>query len=173
MPDIYVIAGPNGAGKTTAAFEVLPELGCIEFVNADLIAVGLSPFNPDSEAIKAGRLLLTKIKELAESKQDFAFETTLASRSFLPFLKDCKKNGYSIHLIYFYLANSTLALNRVKQRVQKGGHSIPEDVVHRRYKRSLLNLFNLYLPIVDYWMIYDNSTTGSYPELLTRGPSND
>jgi predicted ABC-type ATPase len=158
MPNLYVIAGPNGAGKTTVALKLLPEfLNCNEFVNADFIAKGLSAFNTESVAIAAGRLMLQRLRELKAQKKDFAFETTLSSKTFVPFLKECKEIDYEITLIYIWLESAELAIERIRNRVRDGGHFIPDDVVRRRYERSIQNFVNLYLPIVDKWKIYDNT----------------
>lgn len=157
-PVVYLIAGPNGAGKTTSAFKLLPEnIGIQEFVNADTIAAGLSAFNSSSVAFQAGRILLNRIKELAAKNKNFAFESTLSSKSFYPFLKNLKNKGYVINLIYIWLRNETIAVERVKQRYASGGHFIPDDIVKRRYFRSINNLVSLYIPISDNWKIYDNS----------------
>jgi len=162
-----MIAGPNGAGKTTSAMTLLPTLlGCQEYVNADDIAAALSPFNPESTAIQAGRLMLTRIHELADKKQDFAFETTGASKSFAPFLLHCKQQGYHITLLYLWLNSIKLAVNRVASRVENGGHHIPTATIHRRYHRGLANFFKLYIPLCDEWSIYDNSYT--YPKLIAQ-----
>lgn len=159
MPNIFVLSGPNGAGKTTSAMALLPKkLNCVEFVNADVIAAGLSPFCPTNVAIEAGRLMINRLKKLSCEKKDFAFETTLASKSFAAFLKSCKKNGYTTSLLYLWLSNSELAIKRVRLRVASGGHDIPENVIRRRYVRSILNLIHLYLPIVTNCFIFDNST---------------
>lgn len=158
MPQLYVIAGCNGAGKTTASFTVLPEmLNCREFVNADEIARGISPFQPESVAMQAGRVMLTRINELLAHGVDFAFETTLATRSYVGMLKRAKKNGYFVSLIYFWLNDPQLAVDRVNRRVESGGHYIASDVVHRRYRSGLLNFFDLYMPTSDHWMVVDNS----------------
>jgi len=157
MPRLYLIAGPNGAGKSTASAKILPYLKCDEFVNADVIASGLSAFNTDAAAFSSGRIMLERIKHLAENKIDFAFETTLAAKSFLPFVLHCKANGYSVILIYFYLRNVETAIRRIDNRVELGGHAVPHTVVRRRYTRSLHNLFNLYLPHMDDWLIFDNT----------------
>ncbi len=171
MPNIYMIAGPNGAGKTTSAMALLPDvLHCHEYVNADAIAAALSPFNPDSTALKAGRLMLDRIHQLAEQKVDFAFETTGASKSFAPFLTNCKKHGYYVTALYLWLHSPKLALNRVANRVKNGGHNIPELVVRRRYHRSLKNFFTLYTPLSDEWSIYDNSY--SHPTLIAQKSEN-
>jgi predicted ABC-type ATPase len=158
MPLLYVIGGPNGAGKTTVSLNLLPNfLEVFEYVNADAIAAGLSPLNPGSTAIQAGRLMLQRLQTLANAGTDFAFETTLAARTFVPFLRDCKAYGYTISLLYFWLRSPDLAVERVALRVKSGGHSIPEEVIRRRYERGRSNLLNLYLPICDDWMIFDNS----------------
>jgi len=168
MPNLYVIAGCNGAGKTTTSYTVLPEmLDCKEFVNADEIARGLSPFQPETVSFQAGRIMLNRIKELLKAKNDFGFETTLATRSYAPLLKDAKKKGYSVTLIYFWLESVALAKARVKARVEKGGHTIPTNVIERRYKRGLKNFFLLYKGLVDNWIIYDNSN--EVPEIVATG----
>jgi predicted ABC-type ATPase len=158
MPRIFLIGGPNGAGKTSSAMRLLPdEIECREFVNADAIAAGLSPFEPDTVALKAGRLMLERIHDLADRNVDFAFESTLAARSFAPFLRGVKRKGYEIDLIYLWLERVEIALQRVASRTRQGGHNVPEAVVRRRYKRGLSNLFDLYLPLADRWTLYDNS----------------
>ena len=158
MPKLYIISGCNGAGKTTASYTVLPDLlECREFVNADEIARGLSPFNPESVAIEAGRLMLGRIEELLAGHTDFAFETTLATRSYTSLVRRAQQQGYHVYLLYFWLETPELAIDRVKMRVATGGHNIAEDVIRRRYKSGIKNLFNLYLPICDYWMIVNNS----------------
>jgi len=168
MPNLYVISGCNGAGKTTASYTVLPEiLDCEEFINADEIARGLSPFNPDKVAIEAGRIMLAKINEFLKKGLDFAFETTLSSKSFLNTIKKAKENGYEITLLFFWLDSVELAIERVKTRVAEGGHDIPEKVIRRRYYSGIKNLFDLYLPVCDYWMITNNSTPNL--ELIAEG----
>ncbi len=157
MPQLYVIGGANGSGKTTSALTILPRLGVTEFVNADAIAAGLSPLNPQGMALQAGRLMLERLRTLANSNSDFAFETTLAARSFLPFLQHCKGQKYTITLLYFWLCSPDLAVERVARRVASGGHSIPEDVIRRRYERGRRNLIDLYLGLCDEWFIFDNS----------------
>ena len=158
MPNLYIIAGPNGAGKTTASYTILPEmLDCKEFVNADEIAKGLSPFQPEKAIIGAGRIMLHRIKELIKLEECFAVETTLASRTYVKFIENAKANGYFVTLVYFWLNSPELAVERVKTRVKQGGHNIPTDVIYRRYKAGLKNLNNLYLDIADFWMIIDNS----------------
>jgi predicted ABC-type ATPase len=159
-PKLYVISGCNGAGKTTASYTVLPEmLGCQEFVNADEIAKGLSPFNPESVAIDAGRLMLFRIREHINHCVDFAFETTLATRTYANLIKKAQKQGYYATLVYFWLNSHDLAFSRVASRVASGGHNIDEEIIKRRYYSGISNLFNLYMGIVDYWMLLDNSGT--------------
>lgn len=156
--NLYVIAGCNGAGKTTASFTVLPEmLDCKEFVNADEIAAGLSPFNPEGVAIEAGRLMINRIIHLLKEGETFAFETTLATRSYVKLIQQAQKRGYFVTLLFFSLSSPEQAVKRVAKRVSLGGHNIPTDVVHRRYHNGLSNLFNLYMPVCDYWTLYDNS----------------
>ncbi len=160
MPEIYMIGGPNGAGKTTSAKSLLPELlNCREYVNADTIAAALSPFNPASVSIQSGRLMLERIRHLANQKTNFSFETTMASRSFAPFLIDCKNNNYKINLIFLWLQTPDLALARVEDRVARGGHNIPSEIILRRYQRSIHNFLNIYSPLADDWVLYDNSST--------------
>jgi predicted ABC-type ATPase len=158
MPKVVVIAGPNGAGKSTTAPAVLRNaLQVREFVNADTIAAGLSAFSPETVAIAAGRLMLDRVRELARERRDFAFETTLSSRSFAPWLKELRTDGYTFHLVYLWLPTVELALARVAERVRRGGHAIPEDTVRRRYDRSLANFFALYSRFADSWVMLDNS----------------
>lgn len=158
MANLYIIAGCNGAGKTTASFTVLPEvLNCKEFVNADEIARGLSPFQPETVAIQAGRLMLKRIDELMEEKADFAFETTLASRTYVNTIKQAKELGYTVTLLYFWLPSPDMAKNRVKQRVLRGGHNIPEQTIISRYYSGIKNLFELYMNKVDEWALVDSS----------------
>lgn len=168
MPNIYIIAGPNGAGKTTFATKHLfQKIQCSEFVNADFIASGLSRYHPEKVAFKAGRLMLEKLKELSDSKVDFAFETTLSSRTFLPFLKENKQNGYTINIFYLWLDSYKAAICRVKKRVEEGGHNVPAEDVERRYQRSIYNFINLYIPIANNWVLYDNST-GAFIEVANK-----
>jgi len=158
MPRVFVIGGPNGAGKTTSASELLPvQLHCLEFVNADSIAAGLSPFRPDSVALQAGRLMLNRIHALANEGRDFAFETTMAARSFAPFLRRCREKGYAVQLVFLWLSSPELALKRVASRVEQGGHDLPENVVRRRYDSGIRNFFDVYVPLADGWVLYDNS----------------
>ncbi|WP_394677357.1 zeta toxin family protein [uncultured Sphingobacterium sp.] len=168
MPNIYIISGCNGAGKTTASYTVLPEiLDCREFVNADNIAAGISPFNPQSVAVSAGRIMLERIAELMKTRADFAFETTLSTRSYKNLVTDAQKIGYLVTVLYFWLDSPSLAIQRVKKRVENGGHNIPSDVIERRYHRGLENLFNIYIPICDRWLVFDNMDL--IPEIIAQG----
>ncbi len=157
-PTVYVIAGPNGAGKTTFAREFLPDfVKCREFLNADLIAAGLSPFAPETQNVRAGRLLLGRIRELSAEKTDFGFETTLSGRSYARILSQMRQNGYRIVLFFLWLPSPEMAVSRVASRVSQGGHSIPEADIRRRFGLGLGNLFRLYRPLLDSWWIYDAS----------------
>ena len=168
MPNLYIIAGCNGAGKTTASFTILPKmLNCQEFVNADSIAAALSPFNPESVAIEAGRLMLNRVYELMKTKVDFAFETTLAARSYTALVRYAQMQGYKVTLLYLWLDSPQMAIGRVADRVAKGGHYIPHEVVQRRYYRGVTNLVNLYIPICDKWMVVKNDA--SQPEPVAEG----
>jgi predicted ABC-type ATPase len=160
-PSVIILAGPNGAGKTTAARTLLAEqLRLMTFVNADVIAQGLAGFDPDSAAVEASRIMLERLRLLAERREDFAFETTLAARSYAPWLQSLRNEGYRVHLVYFWLASEDLAIARVAERVRLGGHHVPETTVRQRYARSLKNFFHLYLPLVQTWQVYDNSQPG-------------
>jgi len=158
MPKVVVIAGPNGAGKSTTAPAILRDaLKVHEFVNADTIAAGLSAFSPESVALAAGRIMLDRVHELAREGRDFAFETTLASRTFAPWLRGLQANGYKFHLVYLCLPTVELAVARVAERVRRGGHAVSEGVIRRRYDRSLDNFFNLYSQFANSWVMMDNS----------------
>ena len=160
MKNLYIVSGCNGAGKTTASYTVLPEiLECREFVNADEIARGLSPFNAEGVAIEAGRLMLQRIEELLKEDVTFAIETTLATRSYVNLVKRAQRQGYRVSLLYFWLSSPELAMRRVAERVSKGGHDISEEIIRRRYTAGINNLFKLFMPAVDYWAIFDNSAT--------------
>ncbi len=155
---LYIISGCNGAGKTTTSYTVLPEiLNCKEFVNADEIARGLSPFNPESVAIDAGRLMIKRIRELLDKKEDFAFETTLAPRNYVRLIEEAHRRGYVVTLLYFWLESPELAVQRVAQRVRGGGHNIPVPTIYRRYQSGIQNLFSIYIPLVDNWLIINSS----------------
>jgi len=172
MKRLYIIAGCNGAGKTTASYTILPEiLDCKEFVNADEIAKGLSPFRPEKAGIEAGRLMLKRIKILLESGENFAFETTLSTRSYVNFIEKAKEQNYQITCLFFWLHSVELAISRVETRVREGGHHIPEDVIRRRYKSGLINFFNLFLPRVDNWLFVNNS--GDMYEIIAEGAMNE
>lgn len=167
LKNLYIIAGCNGAGKTTASFNILPEiLNCKEFVNADEIARGLSPFRPEKVSLEAGRIMLQRIQELLTEREDFAFETTLATKSFKNTITSAQKIGYEVTLIFFWLDSEQLAIDRVKNRILEGGHSIPIDVIRRRYHAGLKNLFDNYLEKVDNALIFDNSN--STPDLVAE-----
>ena len=157
---LYIIGGCNGAGKTTASYTVLPEiLDCREFVNADEIAHGLSPFNPENMAIEAGRLMLKRIKELLGKDETFAIETTLSTKSYINLVHQAQQKGYVVTLVFFWLRNPELALQRVAERVANGGHDIPAPTTRRRYVAGINNLLKLYASEVDCWYAYDNSVT--------------
>jgi predicted ABC-type ATPase len=157
-PKVVVIAGPNGAGKSTTAPKIVRSAFGVEvFVNADTIARGLSAFAPEQVALAAGRVMLQRIRSLAAGGQSFAFETTLATRSFKPLLCDIQRQGYELHLIFLWLPTAAMAVERVHSRVKAGGHSVPDHVIERRYKRGLENFFNLYRPIADSWLMLNNS----------------
>lgn len=158
MPNVIIISGANGAGKSTLAPYLLRDtFGILEYVNADTLALGLSAFAPETAAIEAGRLMLKRLNELAESGKDFAFETTLASRFYVRWLKDLQSSDYRFHLIYLWLKNPELAIERVRERVRVGGHDVPEATIKRRYERGQQNFFSLYQPLADSWQIYDAS----------------
>jgi predicted ABC-type ATPase len=168
MPEIFVIGGPNGAGKSTGARMVLPAfVGCLEFVNADDIARGLSAFRPESVSFLAGRMMLNRLNELARQKVDFAFETTLASRSFAPWLRQRQEEGFKVNVIYLWLPTPELAIQRVRERVLAGGHNVPEQDIRRRYDRGRQNVIELYAPFADAWEVYDSS--GLDPVLVAFG----
>lgn len=169
VPLVVVIAGPNGAGKSTAAPRLLQEaLTVSEFVNADPIAAGLSAFRPDSVAIGAGRVMLARLKALAQARADFAFETTLASRSFAPWLIRLRASGYRVHLAFLSLPVADLAVARVAERVRQGGHNVPEGVVRRRFGAGLRNFFAVYQRIADTWQVFDNSAQDG-PRVIASG----
>ena len=178
MKKIYIIAGPNGAGKTTASYTILPDIfDCHEFVNADEIAKGLSPFNPEGVGLQAGRLMLQRINELIEKGKTFAFETTLATKSYHSLINRAQDLGYEIILLFLALNSKELAIRRVKTRVIEGGHNIPTDVIERRFENGLVNLFNRYIPILDSWLLIDNSdehfdfiAKGSYDKIDIDNP---
>lgn len=164
-PNVYIVAGPNGAGKTTFAIEFLPNyVKCLEFINADLIAEGISPFSPEHAAIRAGRLMLEQIHLLADSSSDFGFETTLAGKGYVRLLKDLRERGFRIHLFFLWVRSIDIALKRIAGRVAQGGHNVPEKVVRRRFYRGLSNFFQIYRPLMDFWEFFDNST--DFPKMI-------
>ncbi len=167
MPNLFIIAGPNGAGKTTYVRDFLPqEMRCQEFVNADLIAAGLSPFAADAAAFEAGRIMLNRLRELGERQEDFSFETTLSGRAYAPLLKLWRAAGYRIRLDFLWIPDLNITRERVKQRVKKGGHNIPDEVQARRFNVGIRHLAELYRPLCDYWRLYDN--TGAQPHLVAQ-----
>jgi len=169
QPRCIVIAGPNGAGKTTFAREYLPKVaGLVQFVNADLIAQGLSPLDPPLAAISAGRLVLREINRLVSERADFAFESTLSGLSYARQLKSWKSTGYRIEIVYLRLSSAQLALRRIAARVRQGGHAVPRADVLRRINRGWENFVRVYRPLADVWTLYDNS--GTSPQLVERSP---
>lgn len=171
-PSVVVLAGPNGAGKSTVAPALLHDaFGIDEFVNADVIARGLSAFDPDRAAITAGRVMLTRLRELAGQRANFAFETTLASRSFAPWLRDLRVSGYDLHLFFLWLPSADMAIARVADRVRMGGHFVPDDVVRRRYSAGIRNFFSLYRPLATTWALYN--TSGLESVRLAEGLSSE
>jgi len=166
VPHVIVIAGSNGAGKSTAAPAILKgALGVTEFVNADTIAQGLSAFNPEKAAFHAGRVMLVRLQQLADDRENFAFETTLSSKTFAPWLNRLKTDGYVFHLFFLWLPSPEFAIARVAERVSMGGHFVPDDTVRRRYHSGLHNFFTRYMPIADTWHVFDNSRE-SEPQLI-------
>lgn len=159
-PTCYVIAGPNGAGKTTFAMEFLPGIaGCRDFINADLIARGLSPLNVEAAAIDAGRLFLRQVHAQIGAGRDFAFETTLSGLGYIKLMRELRNRGYAIRFYYLWIPSVQLTLKRIAERVKRGGHDIPSDVAVRRYRKGVVNLFRHYLGLTDYCAIFDNSST--------------
>lgn len=168
MPELYIIAGPNGAGKTTASTTILPEvLNCKEFINADYIAAGISPFNSDSVAVQAGRIMLERIQKMISEHQSFAIETTLSTKYYQNLIHQAKKEGYKTTIIFFWLKSPELAIQRVSKRVSLGGHNIPSNVLIRRYSRGISNLLKVFINLCDVWMLYDNSDLA--PILIAKG----
>ncbi|MEQ9233821.1 zeta toxin family protein [Coleofasciculus sp. E2-BRE-01] len=168
-PHLIVIAGPNGAGKSTSAPALLQgTLGVTEYVNADTIAQGLSAFAPERAAFRAGRIMLERLQQLANARVNFAFETTLASRSFAPWIANLCQNGYRFHLFFLGLPSPEIAIARVQERVSLGGHDVPEETIRRRYHAGIRNFFQLYRPLADSWFFYDNASM-EVPRLLAAG----
>ena len=158
MPRLYIISGCNGAGKTTASYSLLPEmLGCREFVNSDEFAKGLSPFDPSKASIQASKYMIMKVRDLLKKREDFAVETTLATRTLMKTVKMAQDAGYTVTLLYFWLNSPELAIERVRARVEAGGHDIPEETIRRRYKVGIYYFFHYYAPICERWILADNS----------------
>lgn len=168
FPRVVIFAGPNGAGKSTHADAILAALEIETFVNADYIARGLSGRNTEAVAFEAGRIMLKRLRQLSDAGADFAFESTLSSRTFAPFLRKLKALGYAVVIYYFSLSNAQLAIRRVKLRVALGGHNVPADVVRRRFGRSLSNFLTLYHPLADEWTLFDNSTSPLAKTIATK-----
>lgn len=172
MKKIIIIAGPNGAGKTTFARAFLPqEASCLQFINADLIAAGLSPFAPEAVSIKAGRLMLQEMQEFVLRGDSFAFETTLSGLSYLRHIKTWQKLGYHLSLFFLSLPNADMAIARVAERVKQGGHAIPKDVIRRRFEAGIINFRLHYQKQVDSWVLYDNA--GTQPIMLDWGENDE
>ena len=168
-PQVIVIAGPNGAGKTTLApFLLRDKLGVLEYVNADPIAQGLSGFDPGSVAVKAGRVMLSRLHDLAEQRKTFAFESTLAAKHYAGWIKKLRNHGYAFQLMFLWLRSADLAVQRVRERVKAGGHHVPAQVVKRRYAAGVRNFLNLYQPLADTWAVYDNSNLPD-PMIIAQG----
>ncbi len=156
--NVYIIAGPNGSGKTTFAERFLPDyVKCPNFINADLIAQGLSPFSPRSVAIKAGKLVLSQIHEYIRLDVDFAFESTLAGKLYANLFRELKKKSYKLHLFFLWIPDADIAILRIKDRVMEGGHNVPTEDIKRRFKRSIFNFFKIYLPLLDSWVLFNNA----------------
>lgn len=165
---MYIIAGCNGAGKTTASFSILPEiLDCAEYVNSDEIARGLSPFDPSLASIKATKVMLERMQELLERRVTFGVETTLSTKTLAKTVVQAQEMGYTVNLVFFWLSMPELAIERVALRVKSGGHDIPVETILRRYGTGIDNLFKEYMPVVDYWIVIDNS--GKSGALVAEG----
>jgi len=170
-PNVVILAGPNGAGKSTLAESLIQgTLGIRHYVNADTLARGLSAFNFDDMAIKAGKIMLQHLHDLAEERSNFAFETTLASRTFAPWIGELKKTGYRFHLFFVWVPSAEVSIQRVRERVFQGGHGVPEDTIRRRYQRGLTSFFTLYQRLADGWEFYDNDNPEE-PRLIAMGDS--
>lgn len=173
-PAVVILAGPNGAGKSTSAPYLLNgALNVTEFVNADVIARGISGFDLERAALSAGKIMLRRLRDLADQRVSFALETTLASKTFAPWVAELRKTGYIFHLVYLWVPSPEFSISRVKERVSQGGHHVPEDVIHRRYEAGLRNFFTLYLPLTDSWRLYDNRKGDRRPVAKGRGMSTE
>jgi predicted ABC-type ATPase len=172
-PSVYIIAGPNGAGKTTFARKFLPKYAeCKNFINADLIAQGLSPFAPEAAAFPAGRLMLEEIERFSKRGDDFGFETTLSGITYINLIRRLRAQGYAVHIFFLWVPRAELSISRIRDRVLEGGHDVPEPIVRRRYERSISNFLRLYRHEVDFWNLFENS--GEVPVLIAgkeRGKS--
>ncbi len=167
MKNVYIIAGPNGSGKTTFARTFLPEYAqCDRFINADLIAQGLSPFSPSQVAIKSGKLVLEQIKEFSKQGVDFGFETTMSGVTYLKYFRMLQSSGYKIHIFFLWIPSSQLAIARVKDRVSKGGHHVPVADIKRRFERSTEKFFKSYRPLADKWILFNNA--GASPKIIAK-----
>jgi predicted ABC-type ATPase len=171
MPDFYLFGGPNGAGKTTSALQILPSLGCEHFINADSIAMGLSPLNADAAAWQAGVLMMKKLRELGERGVDFGTESTLSARAYVPLIEKWRAQGYRFHLFYVWLPMAEIAIERVAARVRAGGHNIPTDTILRRYEKGKINFREIYRPRADFWTVLDNS--GPQYRVVGRGQGSE
>src|SRR5215813_12603460 len=161
MPTLYIIAGPNGVGKTTFANKYLPdEARQLEFVNADLIARGLSPYDPDSVSLEAGRIALNRIRELISHRIGFTWETTMSGRTAVGWLSDARKAGYVLKAYFLWVRDPEIVIRRIRQRVVEGGHNIPEDVSRRRFLKTIQNFFAIYRPLMDTWKLFENDESG-------------
>lgn len=164
---LYIIGGPNGVGKTTFAREFLPHYAdCNNFVNGDLIALGMSPFSPETAALRAGRVMLDYIRTYAKRRVSFAFESTLSGRGYLGLIQDWKRQGYEVNILFLWVSSVDVAVLRVKERVSRGGHDVPEAVIRRRFNRSIRNFLVHYRQVVDSWTLFDNS--GPEPKVIAH-----
>ena len=158
MPRLYILCGCNGAGKTTASYTMLPEiLDCHEFVNSDEFAKSLSPFDPSTASVSASRLMLMRIQFLLDRGEDFSIETTLATRSLVSIINKAREKDYTVTILYLWIQSPEIALQRVRNRVNNGGHNIPEDTLRRRYRMGIKYLLSTYIPLSDRWVMVDNT----------------
>ena len=168
-PSVIALAGPNGAGKSTTGPDLLKDtLGITEFVNADLIAQGLSPFAPDRAAVAAGRIMLDRLRHLARQRTTFAFETTLSGLAYVRWITGLIDSGYHFHVVFLWLPSAEHAIARVADRVRRGGHHVPDEIVRRRYHGGLRNFLRLFRPLATTWRLYDNAS-GDRPQLVAKG----
>jgi predicted ABC-type ATPase len=168
-PKVIILAGPNGAGKSTLAPLLLRDkFDLADYVNADTLALGLSAFHPEKVAMQAGRVMLKRLRELASQKESFAFESTLASRSYAPWISDLQSEGYTFHLLFLWVRSPDISIERVKERVRLGGHDVPAEIIRRRYHRGVRNFLDLYQGLANTWVVYDNSFIGN-PVFIAEG----